>query len=459
MIKRKSYHPVQSILILAWPAVLEMCLHTFYWICDAAMVMRLGAREASAVEYAASVLFGVIGVCGALGIGVNSLVARFVGAEDNESAGLTAGQSISLSLIITFFLALVMGIFGKPFCLWAIKDELTAVLTVEYFYATLFSGGVLWLLVLVINGVIRGMGNTRVPMYIALVTNIFNIFFDYVLIFGKLGFPALGVKGAALATGSAQALGLAVGLIYLYRRRRDLAISRKSFLPIRKPVLKSIFSISIPVGLEEIVYSISRLFSMTWIAALGPISFAANTAAVATESFSFMPGYAFAIAATTLVGQRLGAGKPDEAVKTGTVATIMATALMSAIALCFIFFPHYIMRIFDPPEAEVLSLGIACLRISAVEQPFIAIAFTLAGALKGAGDTRGPLLAGFIASFLVRLPLTYLVIYVLELGVTYIWWVTALQYLVTSLIMLRRYRRTQWHRLAHKPSYAVETLS
>lgn len=456
LIKRKNYHPVHNIITLAWPAVLEMCLHTFYWICDAAMVMRLGAREASAVEYAASILFGIIGVCGALGVGVNSLVARFIGAGDRKNAGLTAGQAVTLSLLITSLLLLVMGIFGKPFCLWAIKDEPTAALTVEYFYVTLFSGGAFWLMILVVNGVIRGMGNTRVPMYIALATNIFNVFFDYVLIFGKLGFPELGVKGAALATGSAQLLGLAVGLIYLYQRRRDLALSLKSFFPIRKPVLKSMFTISYPLGLEEAVYSSGRLISMTWIAVLGPIAFAANTAAVAAESFSFMPGYAFAIAATTLVGQDLGAGKPKDAVRTGTLATIMATMLMSATALVFFFFPHHVMRIFDPPEAEVLSLGIACLRIAAVEQPFMAIAYTLAGALKGAGDTKGPLLAGLIGGLVVRLPLTYLVVYVLELSVTYIWWVSALQYLATMLVILHRYRRTKWHRLAHKPSYAAK---
>lgn len=456
MIKRKSYHPVQNILTLAWPAVLEMCLHTLYWICDAAMVMRLGAREASAVEYAASLLFGIIGVCGALGVGVNSLVARFIGADDSESAGLTAGQAVTLSLLITSFLLLVMGIFGKPFCLWAIKDGPTAALTVEYFYVTLFSGGAFWLMILVVNGVIRGMGNTRVPMYIALAANIFNIFFDYVLIFGKLGFPELGVKGAALATGAAQLLGLAVGLTYLFKRRRELGLSRKSFFPIRKQVLKSMFAISYPLGLEEAVYSSGRLISMTWIAVLGPIAFAANTAAVAAESFSFMPGYAFAIAATTLVGQDLGAGKPRDAVRTGTLATVMATMFMCASALVFFFFPHSIMRIFDPPEAEVLSLGIACLRIAAVEQPFMAIAYTLAGALKGAGDTKGPFLAGFIGGLVVRLPLTYLVVYVLELSVTYIWWVSALQYLTTMLVILHRFRRTKWHRLARKPSYAAE---
>lgn len=453
MANQQRYHPVRSILILAWPAVIEMCLHTVYWICDVAMVMRLGAREASAVEYAATIIFSLVNVCGALGIGVNSLVARFVGGEDHENAGLTAGQALSAGLIITALLLLVMGLFGKPFCLWAIKDGPTAALTVEYFYTTIFSGGILMLLILIVNGVIRGLGNTRVPMYIALVANVFNLFFDYVLIFGKLGFPALGVRGAALATGTAQVLGFAVGIIYLYRRRGDLHLSRKSFFPVRKPVLKSLLTISTPIGMEEAVNNGARLLSMTWIAALGPISFAANAATVAAESFSFMPGYAFAIAATTLVGQRLGAGKPDEAKQTGVMATVMAVILMSAMGLCFYFFPHHIMRVFDPPEAEVLSLGIICLRIAAVEQPFTAIAYTLAGALKGAGDTKGPFMACLIGSLFVRLPLVYASVYVLELGIAYIWWITALQYFVIMLFMIRRYRQTRWSSLSHKPSF------
>lgn len=453
MPNQQRYHPVRSILILAWPAVIEMCLHTVYWICDVAMVMRLGAREASAVEYAATIIFSLVHVCGALGIGVNSLVARFVGGEDHESAGLTAGQALSVGLVITSVLLLVMGFLGRPFCLWAIKDGPTAALTVDYFYTTVFSGGILMLLILIVNGVIRGLGNTRVPMYVALVANVFNLFFDYVLIFGKLGFPALGVKGAALATGTAQVLGLAVGVVYLYRRRRDLSLSRKSFLPLRKPVLKSLLTISTPIGMEEAVNNGARLLSMTWIAALGPLSFAANAATVAAESFSFMPGYAFAIAATTLVGQRLGAGKPDEAEQTGVMATVMAVILMSVMGLGFYFFPHYIMRVFDPPEVEVLSMGIICLRIAAVEQPFTAIAYTLAGALKGAGDTRGPFLSWLIGSLLVRLPLVYTAVYVLELGIAYIWWITALQHFVVMVFMIRRYRKTQWSSLAHKPSF------
>lgn len=455
MQKETDYHPIHSILILAWPVVLEMCLHTLCWICDAAMVMRLGAREASAVEYAATILFGILGTCGALGIGVNSLVARLVGGKDHHGAGLIAGQAVSLGLGVTFFLALILGLFGKPFIFRAIKDAPTALLTVEYLYTSLFRGGIFMMMILVINGVIRGMGHTRVSMYIALAINMYNIIFDYILIFGKLGFPALGVKGAAIATGNAQILGLMLGALYLYRSRHTLILTWNSFFPLRKEVLRGIVSISLPAGMEEVVHNFSRLISMTWIAALGPISFAANAAASAVESFSFMPGYAFAVAATTLVGQRLGAGKPGEATKTGSKATLMAFSLMSTIGLCFLLFPHYIMKIFSPPEAEVLHLGISCLQIAAAEQPFIAIQYTLAGALKGAGNTKGPLLAGAVSCFFVRLPLIYVAVNIFHLPVPYIWWITAIQYLVASLIVLLIYRRTKWHHLICKPSFTA----
>jgi Na+-driven multidrug efflux pump len=101
----------------------------------------------------------------------------------------------------------------------------------------------------------------------------------------------------------------------------------------------------------------------------------------------------------------------------------------------------------------VLSLGIVCLRIAAVEQPFTAIAYTLAGALKGAGDTKGPFMAWFAGSVLIRLPLVYLAVYRFDLGITHVWWITALQFFVVMVLMVRRYRRTQWSRIAHKPSF------
>lgn len=442
------YKPLSSILILSWPLVLEMALHTFVWIFDTAMVMRLGAREASAVEYGALVLFNLIAILGALGIGTNALVARYTGARDMKRAALTGGQALSLSLLITLLMVAAGVSAGSPFFRWIIKDTVTAALTVDYFYYTLLSGGFMLLPLLVINGIIRGTGNTRVPMLIALAANLYNVAGDYLLIFGNCGFPALGVKGAALATGSAQLLGAAIALGYIFRHKSSLPFNFRCLLPLRKDVLKQVLRLSVPAGADELTQSGSRLISSSWITALGPVMFAANAAAIAAESFSFMPGQAFAIASTTLVGQRLGAGFPDQARQTGYWSAAMATALMSAIGLVFVFFPYAVMAIFDPPDPEVLRLGVLCLQIAAVEQPFIALAMVFSGALRGTGDTKGPFQIGLISNLLVRLPLIYAVVYVFHLDITYIWWVTALQYCVNALLLYLRYRAKKWHKLA-----------
>ncbi len=446
------FKPVLSILVMAWPVVVEMGLHTFVWIFDTAMVMRLGAHEATAVEYGAMVMFNSLMIIGALGIGANSLVARYTGARDMKQAALTGGQALSLSLLLTAAFVVCGAVLGSPLFNWVIKDPLTISLTEDYFYMALYSGGFAFLPLLVASGIIRGTGNTKVPMKIALVANIYNVIGDYVLIFGHFGFPAMGVEGAALATGSAQLIGFLLSLGYLFiKRDRLLPFKLSCMFPLRKTEVLKVLRLSIPAGAEEFTHGGSRLITASWITALGPVAFAANAAAIAAESFSFMPGQAFAIVATTLVGQRLGAGFIREAREMGYWSVAMGTIFMSAIGLLFLSFPFAIMSLFDPPDPEVLRLGALCLQIAAVEQPFIAMTIIFSGALKGTGDTRGPFKINLYTNLIVRLPLIYLVVYVFELGIHYIWWVTAIQYATSALFLYIRYRKKRWDLLEPLP--------
>jgi multidrug resistance protein, MATE family len=448
----KPYRPIMSILILAWPIVIEMGLHTFVWIFDTAMVMRLGAHEATGVEYGAIVLFNSLMILGALGIGANSLVARYTGANDMKRAALTGGQALSISLMITALFTIFCLIFYKPFISWIMSDPRTIFFTEEYMYYALVSGGFALLPLVVASGVIRGIGNTRVPMIIALIANLYNVVGDYLLIFGNFGFPALGVKGAALATGSAQLIALVLSVGYLLLQKGILPFTLQTIFPLRKEVIKQLLKLSLPAGAEELTHSGSRMITASWITVIGPVAFAANAAAIAAEAFSFMPGQAFAIAATTLVGQRLGAGLIKQARDTGYWAAAIGTVLMSLFGIVFLFFPYVVMSLFDPPDPEVLRLGILCLQIAAAEQPFIALTMIFSGALKGMGDTKGPFKVGLYSNLLIRLPLTYLVIYVLHLEVYYIWWVTALQYATSSLFLYILYRRKNWDSIAPLPS-------
>jgi putative MATE family efflux protein len=271
------------------------------------------------------------------------------------------------------------------------------------------------------------------------------------LIFGHYGFPALGVKGAALATGSAQLIALILSLGYLFLHRGVLPFNWQSLFPLDKVVIRKVLKLSIPAGAEELTNSGSRMITAGWLTYLGPVAFAANAAAIAAEAFSFMPGQAFAIAATTLVGQRLGAGFVKQARDSGYWAVVLATILMSLFGLVFFFMPYLVMSIFDPPDPEVLRLGILCLQIAAFEQPFIAISMGFSGALKGLGDTKGPFRIGLYTNLLLRLPLIYAAIYIWQLEVYHIWWITALQYAVSSLFLYLRYRNKDWSKLEPIP--------
>jgi len=450
--KSGGYRPVFSIIVLAWPIVIEMSLHTFMWVFDTAMVMRLGAHEASAVEYGALVLFNTLLVMGTLGIGANALVARFVGAGDRSNAAHTGGQAISISLLITIAYITICLLFADSFFAWVIDDQLTMLLTQEYFFYALVSGGFALFPLMVSNGVLRGTGNTRVPMFIAFIANTYNAVGDYVLIFGHFGFPELGVRGAALATGSAQLIALSLSLGYLFVYKSSLPFSIKALYPLDLSVYKKILKFSIPAGAEELTISGTRMLSTSWLTTLGPVAFAANAATIAAESLSFMPGHALAMASTTLVGQRLGAGFPDQSRLTGYWAVFLGTLLMSSVGLIFILFPYAIMAIFDPPDPEVMRLSVRCLQIAGLAQPATAMAMIFSGALKGTGDTKGPFRINLFISLFLRTPLMYLVIFVFPLEVYYIWWVVLIQYSTSAFFLMLRYRRKKWDQLEALPT-------
>ena len=445
--EEKIYQPVKSIMLLAWPVMIEMGLHTFIWIYDTAMVMRLGAYEATAVEYGAVIFFSINQILGALGIGANALVARYTGAKNSLLAAKTAGQALLLSFLLTIGLTILgLSLYNHYFA-WIIKDPLTVKLAEDYYFYTLVSGGFALLPLLVAGGIIRGTGNTRMPMLAALAANTFNAVFDYLLIFGKFGFPALGVKGAAIATGAAQLIGFSMLAGYLLLGKSNLPIKLKTIFSFDKKVLSQVLKLSTPAGAEELTHSGSRMLTTSWITILGAVAFAANAAAIAAESFSFMLGESFAIAATTLVGQHIGAGFVKRARETGLWAVVLGTMLMSSFGLIFLFFPYLVMRLFSPPDPEVLKIGVLCLQVSAAEQPFIAMTMVFSGALKGSGDTKGPFKVGLYTNLFVRLPLTYLVIYVWHLHITYIWWVTAVQFAISSLFLYIMYRKKDWRKI------------
>ncbi len=435
----------QTIIKLALPAILENVLHTAVWMMDTAMVGRLSAEALSAVGFGSQLAFTLVNIISAMGIGTSALVARYVGAGQSEKANRVVSQSFLISWVLSLSLVVLNTLLARPFFYSTMKDPSVILMGINY--VKIITSGIVFLIpTMVMNAALRGAGNTRLPMVSALVANTINVVGDYVLIFGHFGFPRLEVKGAALATALAQVFGAVITLGYLLLSKDTIRLNLKEALKIDIDVIRQISKLSLPSCLEEFSHSGSRLISSIWIAHLGTVPFAAHQVAVSAESMSFMPGYGFSVAAATLVGQNLGADRPDEAKRSAWVATKYALILMSVVGLLFLLFPRQLMSLFTSVR-EVEDTAAACIRVAAFEQPTIAIAMALGGALRGAGDTRGTFKIGFICTWIVRLPLIFLIVLVFEKPIIYVWMATAVQFAVQALLMVLRFKQGNWKQI------------
>ncbi len=432
----------KQIFKLAIPAIAEMLLHTLVWTVDTAMVGRLTPADMSGVNLGASIMFTMAHIIGAIGVGATALIARNIGAKDIERAEYIAGLSLSLGAIIAFIIGMLGIVSAKTIFIAIVKDQ--AVIEIGTQYTRIVFIGLFFLIPqMITTSVLRAAGNAVVPMLAALAANTFNIVGDYVLIFGKLGFPALGAKGAAIATAAAQAIGFFICLLYLIKGSYGVKIRRKNLFKFNKDTLKSLIGLSIPAGMSEFMNEGSRLVSSFWIARLGTVAFAANSLAVAAESISFMPGFGFAVAATTLVGQNLGSGDYEAAKIAAKRCVFYSSLLMGIVGLAFYLFPYYIMRAFSS-DLGTVDLAAICIRIAAFEQIPIAVGMSLSGVLKGAGDTKSPYRISLVTNFLVRLPLIFAIVFLIKGHIAYVWVATALQYVVESVLMIYRYKAGEW---------------
>lgn len=435
----------RRIFILAWPAVLEMMLYMLLDVVDVAFVGRLGPEALVAVGLGAQIYFSALFVFSALAVGATALIARAVGAGEKEQAGKVAAQALLLAVLVGIGFGLVALFFSRSI-LEVFRFELHVRQLAAAYFQIAGTPAAFALLLFVGSGIFRGAGMTKISLMVAGLTNVVHIGADYVLIFGKLGFPALGVQGAAFATALAQTFGCALILILLVSGLTPLKVCFANFFRIENTLIKKIIGLSVPAGLEEVLLSLGSIVSSFLLVRLGTLAFAAHQVTLAAESLSYMPGYGFAVAATTLVGQSLGARKPYAAHRYGWEAAKMALLVMGGVSLLFLFFPNFVVRVFAK-DPEVVELGSICLRIAALEQPSIALNMVLAGALRGAGDTRTPMLVTVLSIWLLRLPLFYLVIYVFSFGLPAIWLVTAFEWLVRASLITAQFRGGRWRQI------------
>lgn len=287
------------------------------------------------------------------------------------------------------------------------------------------------------NGIFRGCKNTKTPLYTAIIVNIVNLSLDYILIFGKFGAPEMGVVGGAIAT----VAGNICGLIFTLSQLKKIPFKINLFAPFNKEYFKELVRLTIPSSLQEGAFSINKLINVALIMALGSLSFASNQITITIESISFMPGWGFAIACTSLTGYSIGQKDYAKAKTYINYSIYLASGIMGFFSIIFLIFPEKLISLFiKSSETEVIALGTACLMLASIEQIPIAISMVLGGALKGTGDSKTPFKIVLFTNWVIRLPLVYYFIYLRRSSVTYFWKITALQWIIEAIIIFIVYR-------------------
>lgn len=427
---------IREILKLALPAVGEMVLYMMIWVLDTLMIgNHTGQIGVSAVGLSSEIMYTFTNMFVAMGlsISVTSIVSRSIGSKDLEKARITSDIALKIGTIIAVILGIIFFTFPKEILTIA-KAEGEYVLPLATKYMRICSIAIVFnVLTSVFNGIFRGCRNTKSPLYTAFIVNVVNVSLDYILIFGKFGAPEMGVAGGAIAT----ALGNFAGFLFTMTQLKKIPFKVNLFSEFRGDYFKELIKLTIPSALQEGAFSINRLINVTLIMTLGSLAFAANQITINIESISFMPGWGFAIACTSLVGYSIGEKDYKKAKSYVIYSMLLSSLVMGIFAIIFLVSPEPIITAFiKESEKEVITIGSTCLMIASIEQIPIAISMVLGGALKGTGDSKTPFKIVLFTNWVIRLPLVYYFIYIQKSSVTYFWKITAFQWIIEAIIIL-----------------------
>jgi putative MATE family efflux protein len=425
---------------LAIPVVLSSFLQRAVGIVDIFLVGGLGASAIAAVGVAQITVFMVMSVSWGINVGVTVLVSQLWGADRKEEAGRAAYQAMLLAGVAAVVIMVIGHLVGwKVAALLGANEEVQRIL---YDYSKIIFSFIVFTISLnVLSGIMHGTGDTRTPLYATLIVNILHVAVAYPLIYGKWGFPAMGVKGAAIAIAVSECLGVA----FLFTRsleRRYIVIARTLDLKLTRMTIR----LGWPILVDRFLQNAGSMVFAKVILLYGTTVYAAHQVGLAVEAISFMPGYGIAVAAATMVGQNLGAGRPDEARVSAFEANRLAVILMASMGLVFFFFPYVLLRGFTD-DPGVIEYGILYMKIVAFAQVPLAITMVLAGSLRGAGDTGFIMFATIAGMWFVRIPVTALLATVFHASIRAIWTVMIIDWLVRMSLLLWRYRRQRWERL------------
>jgi putative MATE family efflux protein len=427
--------------LLAIPMMLEMAMEAVFALVDIIFVSRLGTNAVAAVGITEALITVLYAVAIGFGMGVTAMISRRIGAKDNEGAARVAGQAVWIGAI----LATVIGLVGVSYAreLLALMGAREDVIAQGHGYTAMLLGGSASIIYLfLLNAAFRGAGDAPVALRSLALANLINIVLDPCLIFGLGPFPEMGVTGAAVAT----TIGRGTGVLYLVyvlfaaKGRLRFSLRHASF---DAAIIRRLISISIGGVGQFLIATASWIAIMRIVAFYGSAPVAAYTIALRLIEFALLPAWGLGNAAATLVGQNLGAQKPERAAQSVWQASRYNATFMLVLGVLLIVFAPFIVSFFSD-DPEILRYGSNCLRIMGLGYPMYAVGMIIIQALNGAGDTRTPSLLNFVCFWMIQIPLAYALATGLDFGPNGVFWAIVVSESLLTVLGVLVFRRGRW---------------
>jgi putative MATE family efflux protein len=439
----RSTSPLKDILKTSLPAVVDLSSQTIMWTIEAILVGMISAAAFAGVGMAIQIIILFFAFLLAFVVGSSVIINRYLGADNTWEANHILAQALIMGMIIAIITGLTW-YFGAAMLFKLIRESEPIAQQSGVQYLRILSGfAPLIITNFIAVGIIRGAGDTKISMLLNLLINILNLTLAPLLIFGKFGFPEMGVRGAAYAVGISHSIGFFATLIVLRSRKSRLFLSFREVTTPNLRSFKSLFKLGLPTTVEQLSWAVGQMVITGYAALLGITFLAAHQVFMRLQAILTMFFMGFSLGAMTLVGQNIGASEHRRAEQTGKMAGYVALAFVLMIVFAIVFFAKPIMSIFTS-NSEVIAIGAKVVYLYAAIQIPKALNTVLGGNLRGAGDLKWLMFLSIISVLLMEISAAWFAAFVLGLSLWGLWMVMGIDEVIRVFLNYWRFHGGKW---------------
>jgi putative MATE family efflux protein len=431
----------RAIVLLAIPMVLEMVMESLFAIVDVFWVAHLGADAIATVGLTESVLMLVYCCAMGLSMAATAMVARRIGEKDPEGAAVAAAQALLVGVVAAVLIAVAGSIFASE--LLEIMGASPDVVATGHTYATIMMASSISIIFLFLNnGVFRGAGDAAIAMRVLWLANFINLILDPCFIFGLGPFPRLGVTGAAVSTTIGRSIGVLYQLWILFGGKGRVKLLAHQFR-LNWDVMKRLIRVAVNGMFQYAIGQTSWMVLVRIVSSFGSAAVAGYTVGIRIFIFAILPSWGLSSAAATLVGQNLGADKPERAERSVWLTGLYNMLFLGVVAVVFIVFPEPIIRLFTD-DPEVIPIGVSCLRVVSYGNLAYAYGMVMVQSFNGAGDTFTPTMVNIFGYWLFQIPVAYALAFPAALGPTGVFAAIPIAETAIAIVGMILFRRGHW---------------